>query len=493
MTFLELLNRFEADADCLALHTGEPEKLEGEILDIVYDSRLASAGKAFVALPGRTVDGAKFLPQAAEQGAALLISEHPLSDFPDVSANNFLQVKSARRALATLSSLFFGEPSKKLNVIGITGTKGKSSIAHLLYQSLLHLGQLPLLIGTTGIHFKDHVTDTPNTTPESYVLQKHMAEALAQGATHVVMELSSQALDMDRAWALDLDLAIFTNLSRDHIGPKEHPTYEAYRAAKAKIFQFAKTSLINLDAPEADYMIQHAKDPFFFTTDPTKAGPQTYLAADIERGANTLSFTFNGERVTLHPAARFLMENTLAALAALDLLGFPAKNTASFIHTIHIPGRLETVPNDIGATIVIDYAHNGLSLENLLGALKDLKPRRLIALFGSVGDKSKERRQELAEVAEHWVDKAYVTSDNPEFEDPAKIVADIASHFSPAFTNYVLEPDRETAIQKAVAELEPGDCLALCGKGHEDFQLVKGKKIPLNERQIVEEALKHKA
>ncbi len=493
MTFRELLNRFAADDNYLTLHAAKPDKLAGDIRDIVYDSRQATAGKAFVALPGRTVDGAKFLPQAAEQGASLLVSEHPLTDFPGLSANNFLQVKSARRALATLSSLFFGEPSKRLTVIGITGTKGKSSVAHLLYQSLLHLDRSPLLIGTTGIHFKGRVTDTPNTTPESYVLQRHMADALRQGATHVVMEMSSQALDMDRAWAIDLDLAIFTNLSRDHIGPKEHPSFEAYRDAKAKIFTFAKTSLINKDAAGADTMLQVAREPYCFTTEADNADPRTYVAEDIRIANNDLSFTFRDERVTLHPAAHFLLENALAALAALDLLGFAARDTAPLIPNIHIPGRLETVPNDSGATIVIDYAHNGMSLDNLLGALKDLKPRRLIALFGSVGDKSKERRRELAEVAERWADKVYVTSDNPEFEDPAKIVRDIASHFSPAFDNYVLEPDRETAIRRAVAELEPGDCLALCGKGHEDFQLVKGKKIPLDERQIVEEALRRKA
>ena len=224
----------------------------------------------------------------------------------------------ARRASDPLLPVF-RRTLEATAVIGITGTKGKSSVAHLLYQSLC-TDRSPLLIGTTGIHFKGRVTDTPNTTPESYVLQRHMADALRQGATHVVMEMSSQALDMDRAWAIDLDLAIFTNLSRDHIGPKEHPSFEAYRDAKAKIFTFAKTSLINKDAAGADTMLQVAREPYCFTTEADNADPRTYVAEDIRIANNDLSFTFRDERVTLHPAAHFLLENALAALAALDLL-----------------------------------------------------------------------------------------------------------------------------------------------------------------------------
>ncbi|MDD7401501.1 MAG: UDP-N-acetylmuramoyl-L-alanyl-D-glutamate--2,6-diaminopimelate ligase [Eubacteriales bacterium] len=507
MTFNELIASIPVQ-DQIASHWGRTDLLSREVQDLAYDSRNLAKGQAFFALAGRSQDAAIYLAQAWKAGAFLLVGQAGLNRVAELMAvegiesYNYLQVRSGRQALALASASFFGQPAKHLTLVGITGTKGKTSVAHLISQSLNALGAPCLLIGTTGIVFKDQVLSTPNTTPESYLIHKYLAQALAQGASQVVMELSSQGLAMDRAYGLEFDLGIFLNLGRDHIGPKEHESWEDYRAAKAKIFSLSKKALINADDSQASYMAELAQTSllppmpsiYYYSSQEDQILPSdhVYQAQEVRQNADEISFQFEGQGLTLRPGAHFLLENSMAALAALDILGFPPSQTASLVGQAHVPGRLESLANDLGASIIIDYAHNGLSLENLLSSLKALHPRRLLLLIGSVGGKSKERRRELAEVGEKYADWVYVTSDNPDYEDPLAIAEEIASYFSPSFHHFTVEPDRARAIRLAVHDLQEGDCLALCGKGHEDFQLIKGQKIPLDEKALVRAALRDK-
>ncbi|MDO5733824.1 MAG: UDP-N-acetylmuramyl-tripeptide synthetase, partial [Eubacteriales bacterium] len=407
-------------------------------------------------------------------------------------------------------------------IIGITGTKGKSSVAHLLTQLLTLSGHRVLLIGTTGIHFANEHKITDNTTPESLVIQEAMADALAKGATHLVIELSSQALAMQRSYGLQPDLACFLNLSPDHIGALEHPDFADYLNSKLKVFKGAKNCLFNLDDPAAAKLLKAALEALpkkqagqlaafgFGSPQELEQGlsriareagfqgaeleevltrVQLYGGEELKFTSQNLSFIFQQKQISLEPAAAFLAANALATLASLDLLGELNEDLIAAIAKLHVPGRLEKIKTSKGAVIVIDYAHNELSLEALLAALKPQVKGRLLVLFGSVGEKSKERRRELPRVAERYADFVYVSSDNPGFEDPEKIVQEIGAQFSPDFKNYDLEADRELAIRRAVRSLRAGDLLVLAGKGHEKFQLVKGEHLAFDERAIVESEL----
>ena len=482
----------------------EPQRLE-ELCwyEPVFDSRDAGPETSFFALPGRKVDGAKFLVPALQMGSRLLVGEQaPETLAEKVQAAgwtepfDYVWTRDARRSLAELSALFYGEPAKALTVVGITGTKGKSSVAHLLTGLLEKAGQKPVLIGTTGIYFAGSSRPSPNTTPESCLIQKEMASAVAQGATHLVIELSSQAFAMGRNQALPIELAVFLNLVSDHIGPLEHSDYEDYKQSKFKIFETAERALINLDAKESPAiceaaLAQLAGRVYGYSLHCSEGRgdlERLFCWSHLEEREGRIQADYRGQVVELRPAADYVASNALAALAALDLLGLYTEEAVATLGTLTVPGRLETLLGPHGGQVVIDYAHNEMSLEALLAALAPSVQGRLIVLFGSVGERSQERRRELPRVAKRYADLIYLTSDNPASEDPLKICEEMAAALGPDFTAYRIEPDRKKAIEAAVAELGERDLLLLAGKGHERYQLIGDEKVPFCEREIVEAA-----
>ena len=400
-------------------------------------------------------------------------------------------MKSSRAALAALSAVFYGEPAKQLTLIGITGTKGKTTTAILIKEILCACGIDCAYIGSNGISYQDKHFETVNTTPESRELHRHFRNMADAGVTHVIMEVSSQAPWTHRIDGLQYDTVIYTNLGRDHIGPGEHASFEEYRDAKRRLFTDfgAKNIIYNADDEYGAYMVHGTnarllsyairKDADFRGSDLRPYRDSTSLGIDFD-------VTHEGIRtgVRLRTPGAFSIYNGLAAIAACGCYGVSIRQAAEALRTISITGRFEIVDALPGVTFIIDYAHNGLSLSTALRELRTYSPKRLICIFGTVGGRTQERRQELAEAASNYADYSIITSDNPNFEDPDAIIAEIVRHLDPAAL-YTTVTDRDEAIRFAVRIAEEGDILLFAGKGHETYQLINGEKVPFSERAIL--------
>ncbi|MDO5737678.1 MAG: UDP-N-acetylmuramoyl-L-alanyl-D-glutamate--2,6-diaminopimelate ligase [Eubacteriales bacterium] len=467
---------------------------------LVYDSRKTQARDCFFALPGRLREGSKFIKDALKNGATTIVSEGSIedlrSDLDDVN-NDFqlITCQEIRKVMALMATFYYGEPCAKLHCIGITGTKGKSSLASLLSQILEAAGKKTLLIGTTGICFAGENHVSVNTTPESVIIQKAASAALAKGAEYLVLEVSSQALDMARTVGISFDLAVFHNISRDHIGPLEHPDFDSYVAAKELIFEQAKRALINHDMDLFGRVYENARKyldceniyTYSSEGDSTRAD---FCASEINFLEGGVSFKAFGEKLVLMPAANFLVSNAMAALACCELSGLDTAQAAKLLGSLQVPGRLEYFNGPNESSILIDYAHNRLSLNSLLRSLQSVRDKgRLILLIGTVGDRCEERRIEIPEVAEALADFTYLTSDNPGREPALKICQEMAGNFSTDYHNYKVIVDRKEAIKDAVSNLRKGDLLVLAGKGHEEYQLIGERKIPFSEREILKDLL----
>ena len=421
-----------------------------EIVDIAYSSLKCQEGYMFVALKGETVDGHKYVFDAYSRGARVFVLQDDIEMADDAIK---IIVEDSRIALSKISANYFGNPSKSLKIIGVTGTKGKTTITNYISEVLNRAGINTGVVGTNGTFYNNISETTVNTTPESYELHRIFRKMLDSGVECVSMEVSSGGLQRHRVEHVDFDVAIFTNLSPDHIGPKEHPTFQNYLECKAKLFTLAKHGIINIDDEHAQEIIDIA------TCDIETFGIKKQ--ADIR--ATNIEYSKNLDSL----GVKFVCET---------------KNTAGNYY-ICSPGMFSIY----NATIIIDYAHNGVSLENILKTLEHYDHKRLICLFGSVGGRTKIRRKELGDVASRECDLSILTSDNPDFEDPLEIIDDIAKSFDKAKSKYIVEPDRKKAVQLAVRMAREGDMIVLAGKGHETYQLIKGVKVPFSEREIVKE------
>ena len=422
-------------------------------------------------------------------------AEHPI----ELPADACIALTSDTRiGLAAVSSEFYGNPSDKLYVVGITGTKGKTTIALTAHQILNKCGFPTGYIGSNGVKYAKRSFETANTTPESCELQKHMRDMVDAGVKYLIMEVSSQATYMNRVHGINFDTTVFTNLYVDHIGGAEHPTFEHYRDCKKRLFTDfgAKCIICNSDDPYADYMTEGICARII------KCSPLGNSLADVyateirnERTDNALSVAFkincDDMEISTHVPmpGDFSVSNALIALAICKEAGLSLTEAAKTLSEASAEGRFETVPTNNGALFIIDYAHNGASLTAALKTLRAYNPKRLICLFGSVGGRTFGRRKELGEVAAALADFCILTSDNPDFENPDNVINDIAKCFSEGTCPYVRIPDRREAIKFAVANAKEGDIVLLAGKGHETYQLVCGKKLPFSERTIIKEAL----
>lgn len=465
---------------------GNKTLLFSQIDEICYSSNEAFRGAAFFCLTGSKADGHSFAHEAYKKGARIFFCERIL-DLPKDALQ--IIVKNSRYALALVSAEFFDHPEKKLIIIGITGTKGKSTVCEMISSILNQAGKKCAVIGTLGVKIGTETKETENSTPESYIIYKSLTEAVSKGSEYAVIEVSSQALSYYRTEGLHFAAAVFTNLSRDHIGSHEHPDFTHYKNAKKSLFLQADKAFINADDVFGKEFSDSCSCPVYTYGTINKADiTANKLHRFRENGIFGVSFTCECHekklRVRLPLPGDFSVLNALAAISVCFSFGISLEICAEALRTVRIGGRFEIVPcsrRDI--TCIIDYAHNRQSLENALSALREYNPGRIICIFGSVGGRTRERRRELGEIASSLADICIVTSDNPDFEAPDEIIREIASYIPAEKCICII--DRSEAVEYALNIAKPGDFLLFAGKGHEQYQLINGKKLPFSERELI--------
>lgn len=460
---------------------------EREISGVSYDSRKTEKGDMFVAIRGFEADGHKFIPKAAENGAAVILCEEkPSCDIP------YVLVSDSRYGLAIVSRDFFGDPASEMTMIGITGTSGKTSSSYLIKHMLeSKLDAKVGLIGTNGNMIGDEFLHTEHTTPESYELHKlfrHMADS---GCTHVVMEVSSHSLTLERVAGIHFDVALYTNLSQDHLD--FHGTMEEYAAAKRKLFSMCSLGCFNLDDAWADFMRDGAScRTMTFSTEKNEAD---LVAKDIRLTADGVRFaSVSGDEISMTKLGipgMFSVYNALGTMSVGLALGLSLADCSDAMSSAKgVKGRLEIVPTGRDFSVVIDYSHKPDALEKVLKTLKPVTRGRLIALFGCGGDRDKLKRPIMGRIAADNADLVVVTSDNPRTEDPDEIIREIVAGMKDKRTPTKVICDRREAIAWAIDNAAPGDVLLLAGKGHEDYQVVGHEKHHMDEREIVSDCLK---
>ena len=461
-----------------------------EITGIYNDSRKVTRGGLFFCIVGAVTDGHTYAADVAEKGAAAIIVERDIQVPDSVSV---IRVKSGRYAMGMVSSAYYGNPSGKLKVIGITGTKGKTTTTYMIREMLNLSGIKTGLIGTIEIiDGKNHI-HAANTTPESIILHKYLRDMVDNGLDAVVMEVSSQGLMLDRVAGVSFDYGIFTNLSRDHIGPNEHSSFEEYMMWKAKLFTLCEVGIFNADDAHMEDMVEGACcDVVTYgmeeDTDYGTDGYRLYQKSGVLGIEYGLRGKLKGDVIVDLPG-EFSVHNSLAAIAVADLMGVSFDNIKKILETIKVRGRVEMIPISDEFTVMIDYAHNAMALKSLYEALAAYKPRRLVSLFGCGGNRSRDRRYEMGEVSGNMADLTIITSDNPRFEEPQDIIEDIKTGISKTRGKYVEICDRKEAMRYAIMNAMPGDVIVFAGKGHEDYQEIKGVKHHMDERDLIKEIL----
>lgn len=483
---------------------GEME--EWPITALRYDSRLASEDSLFFCLRGKTADGHRYAPSAYRNGCRVFVTEEELNLPADAVQ---ILVTDTRIVLADLSADFYDHPERAMRLVGLTGTKGKTTTALLIRSILEGVGIPTGYIGTNGVMYRDYRFKTTNSTPESVEIYRYLRDMLDEGVAVCVLEISSQGLWMGRVRGLRFDTVLFTNLFRDHIGGVEHPDFEHYRACKRMLFTDypAEMAVVNHDDAASAYMVADIVPPVVrFGVSAPNADPATdkplWLASDIRHARRDGRIGVDyvclrdgipvGGRWFLPLPGDFNVQNAIAAVTVVcERFGVDPLQAQKHLATAVIAGRFETIchPALPETVFVIDYAHNGVSLAAILDALRAYHPARLICLFGSVGGRTRERRRDLAEAAAFRADLCILTSDNPADEPPDAIIAEIDRAFPDGACPRLCIPDRAEAIEKAVELARAGDIILLAGKGHETYQLVGTRALPFSEMEILWDAL----
>jgi len=459
--------------------TADPEL---EIGAVHYDSRKVTEGSLFVAVTGFASDGNRFIPMALSKGAvAVVTAKKPEGKIP------YILVESDRMALALLGCNFYGHPARSMTMIGVTGTNGKTSTTLLLKQVLEQvLGAKVGLIGTMANMVGEEVIPTERTTPESFDLQALFARMRDAGCSHVVMEVSSHAITLDRIGGTHFDIAAFTNLTEDHLD--FHKTMDAYCDAKAELFRRCDKAVINADDSYAARILEAAACPVLTTSVASEEG---LYAKDLQLLSEGISFTaVCGEEtadVHLPIPGKFTVYNALTVMGIAKQLGISLADCAEALKTVHgVKGRVEVVPTPGQPySVLIDYAHTPDGLENVLSSVKDFCRGRVIGVFGCGGDRDPMKRPIMGEIGVKLSDIAVITSDNPRTEDPMAIIEDILKGVKQEYGEYIVIEDRRAAIRYAMDIAEKDDIIVLAGKGHETYQEVNGKKYHLDEREEV--------
>ena len=461
-----------------------------EITSVVYDSRKAEPGSLFLCIKGAVSDGHAYAKEVVEKGASVLVVQDVVEVPEDVTV---IQVENSRYAMACISAAWFDYPAKKLKTIGITGTKGKTTTTYLVKSILENAGHKTGLIGTIETIIGEEHIPSANTTPESYLVQQYFAKMAEAGCDSVVMEVSSQGLMLHRTAGFTFDIGIFTNLEPDHIGPNEHKDFEDYLHCKALLFKQCKTGIFNADDQHLEQILEGHTcevETFGFSEKADLRAENTKLVT----GKGTLGIHYDVKGLMDFPVeidlpGKFSVYNSLTAIAVCRHFNVTEENIQKALKQAKVKGRIEMVKVSDDFTLMIDYAHNAMSLESLLTTLKEYKPNRLVCLFGCGGNRSKLRRYEMGEVSGKLADLTIITSDNPRNEEPQEIINDIKVGIGKTDGKYVEIIDRKEAIAYAIHHGQPGDIVVLAGKGHEDYQEIKGKKYPMDERVLIQEIL----
>lgn len=459
-----------------------------EIRSIEYDSRRVTPGALFVALPGEQVDGAVYIEEAVRRGAVAVVTQTPCAlggSFPCI------QVANARLALARLACTLYGHPAKKLYPLAITGTNGKTTVSFMLREILRAAGHTPGLLGTVRYEIGARVLPAARTTPEAPDIQRMLAQMTRSGCDRVVMEVSSHALDQYRVDGIDFDTAIFTNLTQDHLD--YHGTLEDYFEVKSRLFsQVNRCAVINSDDPWGQRLLSENRNAvetvsFGFEEGAQVRGMNAKIDADGSR--MQVKSPWGDVDISLQLIGRFNLSNALAAFAAAASLGIPLDSIARALSEMeHVPGRLERIPGRRGKRVFVDYAHTDDALRNVLEALREIMPGRLVVVFGCGGNRDRGKRRLMGEVAARLADYSIITNDNPRTEIPEKIAADISGGFD-SDRKYEILLDRRAAIARGIELIGKKDVLLVAGKGHETTQEFNGTIVPFDDRETVREAL----
>lgn len=465
--------------------------LDVEIEALVYDSRKDCKNAAFVCISGTKVDAHTFIPQVAEKGAAAVVVEKEAEAPEGVTV---IQVNNARKALALLSAAYFDHPTRKMKAVGFTGTKGKTTSTYMLKEILEAAGGKVGLVGTNGAVIGGEHFTTNNTTPESYELQEYFHRMVEAGCEYMIMEVSSQGLMMHRVDGIDFDIGVFTNLSPDHIGPNEHKSFEEYRSYKGKLFQMCRIGLVNRDDENWEPLVEgHTCELFTFGQSPEADFAAANIGHKRQGSFMGIGFDLKGKAdfpVEVGIPGLFNVYNALGAASAALTLGIEKEAVQKALRDVRVDGRMELVYASDHFSVIVDYAHNGLSTKSLLETLRGYHPKRLVVVFGCGGNRDPHRRYEMGEAAGRMADLSIVTADNSRWEKVEDIMKDIHIGLDPTGGASLDIPDRRDAIRYSIAHAEDGDVIVVIGKGHEDYQEVEGVKTHFLDREVIEETIK---
>ena len=452
--------------------------METEVRDIIYDSRKIAQGTMFVCMVGAVTDGHKYIPDAIEKGASVIVleKEEEATQIPETIT--VLKVESARRALAYMSAALFDHPARKLVTIGLTGTKGKTTTTYMIKKVLEMAGKKVGLIGTIGAMIGEEHLPSKNTTPESYELHRMFAAMVEAGCEYMVMEVSSQGLKLDRTAGIQFDYGIFTNLSPDHIGPAEHESFEEYMECKSLLFRQCKVGIVNADDEHVDGILKgHTCIVKTFSAEKEADLMASNIGFINEDGKLGMHFDVTGCmecQAKVHIPGRFSVYNSMVTMLVCHLAGIGQEAILEGLSKVQVKGRVEMLPVSKDYTMIIDYAHNEVSTRSVLTTLMEYHPKRLICVYGGGGNRSKLRRYDMGEVTGEMADLCVLTCDNPRDESNGK---------------YIEIDDRKEAIAYCMMNAQPGDMIVLLGKGHENYQEIKGVKYHFDEREAVAEIL----
>lgn len=461
-----------------------------DITGLAYSSKKVEPGNIFFALKGQRTDGHDFLPEAVERGAAVIVSERPR---PAEIDRIWVQVLDAREAMALLAANFYNHPSSRLKVVGITGTKGKTTITYILEEILNSAGFRPGVVGTVEYRWGGRQFSAERTTPEAPDIQKFLRQMVEEGVSHCLMEVSSHSLELKRVLGIGFDVAVFTNLSGEHLD--YHQTMENYFEAKKKLFFLnhkRQASIVNIDDPWGERLLSELPmQTISFGFKPEAVVRAEKFTINQEGMTATVStplgqLTFSSGLIGKHN-----LYNFLAAISAALVLAIPVPNIVRGISSVkRIPGRFENVPNNLGIKVIVDYAHTDGALENLLQAVRSLNPRKVILVFGCGGDRDRLKRPRMGEVAARLADWTIITSDNPRSEDPEQIISEIEQGFHRLGNhNYEKIVDRRRAIEAALVMARKGDWVVVAGKGHENYQIFKDRTVPFSDVETAREII----
>lgn len=465
-------------------------KADIDINTMTIDSRKAGDGVLFIAMVGMTVDGHKFIPSAYEKGTRAVITEHEIESIPEDMT--VYQVESARDALAIMAANFYGFPCRELNMIGVTGTNGKTSTTYFIESVLNYIKHKTAVIGTVEIRIggkKRDIDFATSTTPDTIELNQMLRIMADEKCDDVIMEVSSHSLELKKVKGIDFKVGIFTNLTQDHLD--FHKTMENYCAAKSKLFKMCEYGVINADDEWADKITENATCKIM-TYSIEK--PSDLQAKNIEYLMDRVHFTvnINGQdiRFELMVPGRFSVYNALAAIGAMVSMGVSAEDIKAGINNIKgVPGRIQNIPNDKGFNVIVDYAHTPDGLENIINAVREFTKGRIITVFGCGGDRDRTKRPIMGEIVARLGDIPIITSDNPRSEEPSSILKEVEVGVKPVTDKYEMIVDRRDAIKRAIEIAEKGDSIIIAGKGHENYQILKDKTIHFDDAEVAAEIL----